>query len=95
MIFSSINNPIFKNIGINILIVTIQLPGLNKFNLEDDLILYRRTDDNYMASRTLGIVYDEPGFLSTSITNNGTLKGEYLYIIFAHKGVRGALVEVN
>ena len=67
--------------------------GLKKFNLEDDLMLYRRTDDNYMVGKLLGDIYYEPGFISTSITEEGTLKGEYLYIIFAHKGVRGAFVE--
>lgn len=67
--------------------------GIKKFDLKDDIICYRRTDNDYSKNCEVGNVFRFHQFLSTSIVSKGTLTGDIFYIIYVHKGTKGALIE--
>lgn len=67
--------------------------GIKRYNIEQDIICYRKTDADYTVGRKIGDLFKFNYFLSTSVDEKGTLKGQFFYKIYVRRGAAGALIE--
>ena len=67
--------------------------AINKFELSHDIVCYRTTRKNFYENAKVGDIIEPKFFLSSSVTKNGALKGDFVTIIQAPKGSKGAYIE--
>lgn len=67
--------------------------GIRKFKVKNNIICYRRADADYTKGYDIGEPFCMGQFISTSIDKKCTIKGDFLYKIYVHKGQNGALIE--
>ena len=64
-----------------------------KNQLKHDIIVFRNTDKDYHPSLKSGQIFTEDSFLSTSLIEEGTIKGNYKITIWVKKGTQCSYVE--
>ena len=67
--------------------------ALKRNKLKHDIICYRNLDFNPYEKYSVGDVFIENQFISTSVSSGAALDKEFKMIIFAPKGTRGAYIE--
>lgn len=67
--------------------------AINKFELSDDIICYRSTKKNFFSEYEVGDEFSAKYFMSSSVTKNGVLKGDFITEIYAPKGSKCAYLE--
>lgn len=67
--------------------------GLSRFSLEEDIICYRKSNWNMASGVDIGDVFIPKQFISTSIDEDATIKGDFSFTIYVKKGSKGALIE--
>lgn len=67
--------------------------GLKKFELDQNIICYRRTDLDYTSGIEVGESFIIKQFTSTSIDDGATIRGDVLTVYYVKKGTSGAYVE--
>lgn len=67
--------------------------AVEKFDLQHNVIAYRRMDFDMIAGSKVGEVIVSDQFLSTSVIESRALPGSYSYKIYVRKGSRAAYVE--
>lgn len=64
-----------------------------KFELQHDIICYRTLDFDAYKDYSVGAIFIDPQFISTSIVKSRTLKNDFMIIIKVPKGSAGAYIE--
>ena len=67
--------------------------AINKNKINYNLMVYRSLDVDYYKNMSIGDVFKEKQFLSTSISESGALNKPVSYVFFVRKGARAAYIE--
>ncbi len=68
--------------------------GISKFKLEHNIVCYRNMDSNPFGNVSVGQVIRIKQFMSTSVTRNGALDGDFKITVNVEAGSRGAYIEL-
>lgn len=67
--------------------------AIRKTRLEYDVICYRSVDIPIYENRTVGEIFKESQFMSTSVRKNGAMKKPFKITVYAKKTTRAAYIE--